>query len=184
VALFLAASLLRAQAVAEACRAVTQEGVRCSRDAKDPSGYCTQHAKIAAAATHTDEGKEDDFPEVNMQFITEPRRVLAVTNGVYLVLDGAQKARLSGVVANNRANDFVRAFCGTNEVVVEYERVETGHRYATVYVRNAAGCLNEELIRAGLGGVDIRSRFRYWEPYIRAENQARTARRGLWAGEP
>ena len=174
--------LLATGAVAETCKALTQEGRRCSRNAKGASDYCAQHAQIVAARDRAAAAAPtDDFPEMNMQLITETRRVLAVTNGTYLVLDGAQKARLAGVVANNGANDFVRTFCGTNTVIAEYDRVETGHQYATVYILKGAVCLNEELLRAGLGGVDIRTMFRQWARFEKAQEDARRAKRGVWA---
>jgi hypothetical protein len=177
----MAGVLWAAGAFAETCTAITQEGARCSRKAKGLSDYCSQHAQIVAARDQAAAAPEDDFPEINMQLITESRRVLAVTNGVYLVLDGAQKARLAGVIANNGANGFVRAFCGTNTVVVEYDRVETGHQYATVFIRNGTDCLNEELLRAGLGGLDIHTMFRYWGLFTKAQGEARLAKRGVWA---
>jgi len=52
---------------------------------------------------------------------------------------------------------------------------------ATVYVRKDAACLNGELIRAGLGGVDVRTKFRYRAVFERIEEEARSAKRGLWA---
>jgi endonuclease YncB( thermonuclease family) len=75
----------------------------------------------------------------------------------------------------------VRAFCGTNTVIAEYDRVETGHQYATVFIRNGSSCLNEELLRTGLGGVDIRTMFRYWAAFGKAQEEARRAKRGVWA---
>jgi len=180
-AVAMAVVLWAAGVIAETCQAITQDGKRCSRSAKGSSGYCAQHARIVAARDRVAAEPGDDFPAINLQLITEQRRVLAVTNGVYLVLDGAQKARLAGVVANNDANDFVRAFCGTNTVVAEYDRLETGHQYATVFIRDGATCLNEELIRAGLGGIDIRTMFRYWAQFEKAQDEARSAKRGVWA---
>ena len=180
-AIAMAVVFFTAAATAETCKAITQDGKRCSRSAKGSSGYCAQHERIVAARDRVVAEPDDDFPGINLQLITEQRRVLAVTNGVYLVLDGAQKARLAGVVANNGANDFVRAFCGTNTVVAEYDRLETGRQYATVFIRNGAACLNEELIRAGLGGVDIRAMFRYWAQFEKAQDEARRAKRGVWA---
>lgn len=58
---------------------------------------------------------------------------------------------------------------------------ETGRQYATVFIRNGSACLNEELLRAGLGGIDIRTMFRYWSQFEKAQNEARAARRGVWA---
>ena len=127
--------------IAETCQAIMQDGKRCSRSAKGSSGYCAQHDRIVAARDQVAAEPGDDFPAINLQLITEQRRVLAVTNGVYLVLDGAQKARLVGVVANNGMNDFVRAFCG----------------------------------------IDIRTVFRYWAQFEKAQDEARSAKRGVWA---
>ena len=114
---------------AEQCKAVTQEGARCTRTTEGETGYCWQHSLQAASRDSATADPIDDFPEMNMQLITEAHRVLDVTNGVYLILDGAQKARLAGVVAINRANAMVKEYCGTNVVTIEYDHVETGRHY-------------------------------------------------------
>ncbi|NUQ65637.1 MAG: thermonuclease family protein [Pirellulales bacterium] len=125
-----------------------------------------------------------------------------VVDGDTLLLENRARVRLMGVDAPEsvkpdhpvepfgpEASQFTRDFVarGGNRVRLQFdkERVDQYGRFlAYVFVGDAM--LNEELIRAGLATAEtgyrfspsVKTRFR------RAEEEAKSARRGIWSREP
>lgn len=85
------------------------------------------------------------------------------------------------------ATAFTRAFVAAGKVRLEFDR-ERFDRFGRhlAYVWVGPRMLNEELLRAGLGrwepGFDYSQPVK--EQFKRAQQEARTARLGIWADEP
>jgi hypothetical protein len=191
--------LVAVNAVAAQCAATTQKGTRCSRSSAAGSAYCWQHGGGASvAAPRPAAPRPNPLPPAAKPQKVAPvkravaaalpaprpaadtRRVLSVTNGTHLVFEGSLEADLAGIVADDRATPFVSAFCGADPVRLEFETVNQFSGQSKVYVRKGGSMLNEEVVRAGLAGVDTAAESRYKTALLEAEATARRNRRGLW----
>ncbi|HUY92971.1 MAG TPA: thermonuclease family protein [Pirellulales bacterium] len=126
-------------------------------------------------------------------------RVERVIDGDTLLLADGARVRLIGVDCPEtvkpdhpiepwgpEARDFTQSFVAGGKVRLQFdrERLDRYDRFlAYVWVGDAM--LNEELVRAGLARVE--HRFHYSQSikrqFDRAEEEARTARRGIWSSE-
>jgi micrococcal nuclease len=126
-----------------------------------------------------------------------PVRVERVVDGDTLLLDGGVRVRLIGVDTPEtvrpdhpvepfgpEASDFTERMVEGRFVTLEFDR-ERRDRYGRVlaYVYDADGrMLNEELIRAGFSPAETQYPYRSDRKRLfqQAEDEARSAGRGLW----
>ena len=84
------------------------------------------------------------------------------------------------------ATDFTRRLCQQRSVRLEYdfERQDRhGRTLAYVFLKDGT-FVNAEIVRQGYGFAYTRFPFRYLEEFRVYEQEARAARRGLWASHP
>ncbi len=126
-------------------------------------------------------------------------RVQRVVDGDTLLLTSGARVRLIGVnapesvkpdhavepfgpEAGQFAKDFVARAGGEVRLVFDKERVDQYGRFLA-YVWVGDRMLNEELLRAGLARVERQYRYSpsIKTQFLRAESEARAARRGVWS---
>jgi micrococcal nuclease len=121
-----------------------------------------------------------------------------VVDGETLVVSGIGPVRLLGVdvprtVDAQRPADpdadpaivFLRTLLTNRTIRLEYDAVRTdAARRLLAYVYTANGTLvNAALLKEGLGRTNAEVPFKMLEEFRRAERDAQTARRGLWAAK-
>lgn len=133
---------------------------------------------------------------------TGPYRVVRTVDGdtIVLLMDGKQETvRLIGVdtpetVHPNRpveffgkeASAFTRGILSEQDAYLDFD-LEQKDRYGRLlaYVYRASDGLfvNREIVRQGYGHAYTQFPFKHLDEFRRAEQEAREAKRGLWAGE-
>lgn len=126
-------------------------------------------------------------------------RVQRVVDGDTLLLEGGTRVRLIGVDTpesvkpdhpveplGREAAEFTRSQVEGRNVTLEFDR-ERRDQYQRIlaYVHIDNRLLNEELIRAGFSKAETRFPFDSEKKrrFLKAEKEAREARRGLWADQ-
>lgn len=122
---------------------------------------------------------------------TPPRAivVVAVVDGDTVKLSTGDTCRLIGVDTPEKeqfwslqATEYTRATARSQTVRLEYDntlRDRYGRLLAYLYLPDGR-MLNSEIVRQGHGRAYLDYPFRYSEPFARLEQEARTARRGMW----
>ena len=126
------------------------------------------------------------------------QQVKRVVDGDTLLLEDGQRVRLIGIDTPEtkrpdfpveplgpEASQFTTALVGDGQVRLEFdrERLDQYHRLlAYVYLPDGR-LLNEEIIRAGFSQAQLQYPYRsdMKQRFREAEEEARSARRGLWA---
>jgi len=113
-----------------------------------------------------------------------PHRVARITNDGFLLLDNGAEVRLLGIFSTSLTRPALESRIGACSVELSFDRNRrdsAGRFLAYVYV--AGACVNEQLIRAGDARVIRDSPYddKRKKLFIQAEQEARLARRGVWA---
>jgi len=115
-----------------------------------------------------------------------PYRVAAVENDGILQLDNGAKVRLLGILPAGPTRDAVAARVANQPVRLRFDRNRkdpAGRFLAYVYLPDV--CLNEDLLQAGAAraAMDFPFDARRKQHFLRLEQEAHRARRGLWSRE-
>jgi micrococcal nuclease len=136
-------------------------------------------------------------PDPSVYASDSVQRVERVVDGDTLLLADGVRVRLLGVDTPEtkvpdlpvdplgvEAAEFTQAYVEGKQVTLKYD-LERRDRYHRVlaYVYLGDWCLNEELIRAGYSRTQTQHPYSHAmkRRFLAAENEARAARRGLWA---
>jgi micrococcal nuclease len=117
-----------------------------------------------------------------------------VIDGETLIVSGIGPVRLLGVdvprtidaqrpADADQATVFLRTLLTNRTIRLEYDAIQTDaaqRRWAYVYVGTGT-LVNAALLTEGLGRLNAEVPFKMHEEFRRAEREAQTARRGLWA---
>ncbi|MGE3314119.1 MAG: thermonuclease family protein [Planctomycetaceae bacterium] len=141
-----------------------------------------------------------DSPPVPFSFEGDgPYKVERVVDGDTILLEGRTRVRMIGIdtpesVAPDRpveplgkeASEFTRSLIEGREVTLQYDRERRDqHDRVLAYVLLGDRLINEEIIRAGFSRAEKRFPFDSGmkSRFLKAEKEARAARRGLWRSE-
>jgi endonuclease YncB( thermonuclease family) len=160
----------------------------CSRREKEPEAPTTP--ETSASETGTKDQPNSAPPSALETFTGETAKVLKVTDADTLTIKMGKKTfdvKLYGVVVpeknpvlREKAKKFAARLVGGKEVLVDAKRKENSGRIIAMVSLPPGPNLNHELVREGYAWWDQKSARDIYAKDL--QDQAKMAKKGLWAG--